>query len=85
MKPLDLIYPSDAHRIAAAAAFLGVKRSAIKAGGAGDVTTPAGDRWVKTLAEIADRCNDRDELADAVKHYDLFIDDARVAWLISSI
>lgn len=85
MKPLDPLNPSDAHRVAAAATFLGVTPSAIKAGGAGDVTTPFGDRWVKTLAEVAAMCQDRDELADAVKHYDLHLDLSGVAWLISSI
>jgi hypothetical protein len=86
---IDILNPSDADRVAAAIAFYNGDPSfpatQYAAGGAGDVITPHGDRWIKTVAEIADRCNDRDELIEALKHYELFIDDAGVAWLISSI
>lgn len=81
---LDPLNPTDDERRQAAATFLGVPTTDIKLDGegvytAGDVATPVGDRWVKTLAEILDAGLWYD---DADLWYD---DNTGTTWAISTI
>jgi hypothetical protein len=87
---IDILNPSDADRVAAAIAFFdgdpSFPATQYAAGGAGDVITPHGDRWVKTVAEIADLAEDREDLVDALcVEGEIYRDAAGVTWLISSI
>lgn len=87
---IDILNPSDADRIAAVVAFMdgdpSFPATQYAAGGAGDVITPQGDRWVKTIAEIADLAVDREDLVDSLcVDGEIYRDDGGVTWLISKI
>lgn len=81
---LDPLNPSDEDRRTAAANALGHPVADILLDGegvftAGDVATPDGDRWVKTLAETLDAANWYD---DADLYHD---DNTGVTWVVSTI
>jgi hypothetical protein len=87
---IDILNPTDAERVTACTAFFGGDphnpAHRFTAGGAGDVITPHGDRWVKTIAEIADQAEDREDLVDALcVEGAIYRDDAGVTWLISIV
>jgi hypothetical protein len=81
---LDPLNPTDEDRRQAAASFLRLPATDIKLDGegvftAGDVATPEGDRWVKTLAETLDAGLWYDDA-------DLWFDDnTGTTWVISTI
>ena len=86
---IDILNPSDADRVAAAIAFYNGDPSfpatQYAAGGAGDVITPHGDRWVMTLAEKAQLADDMQDLIDGLCDAELFVDPQGVAWVISAV